>query len=405
MANPITCSFFFILTIFFLMTTIFFVDSSVCAASLTYNVVRYGARSGGSIDSSEAFLTAWNLACNAPQPATTLYVPPGRFLLKSVKFQGPCKSSKITIRIDGTLVAPSDYHVMGNIESWLFFKNVDGVAIIGGTLDGQGRGLWDCKMSGKSCPPGATSLLFSKSKRIEINGLTSMNSQLFHIVINTCENVKVEGVQVSAPGDSPNTDGIHVQQSSGVTISSSTIGTGDDCVSLGPGTDNLWIENVHCGPGHGIRQVIGSLGKEYEEAGVQNVTVKRVTFSGTQNGVRIKSWARPSTGFVKNVIFEDITVENSENPIIIDQNYCPHNQECPGETSGIKISGVTYNNIHGTSASKVAIKQDCSSTAPCTNIRLDDVRLTYKNTQAYASCANAKGSTSGVVQPSSCLGA
>ncbi|KAK9949702.1 hypothetical protein M0R45_005219 [Rubus argutus] len=32
---------------------------------------------------------------------------------------------------------------------------------------------------------------------------------------------------------------------------------------------------------------IGSLGKEQEEDGVQNLTVKTVTFTGTQNGLRI----------------------------------------------------------------------------------------------------------------------
>ncbi|KAL9678263.1 hypothetical protein QQ045_016106 [Rhodiola kirilowii] len=187
-----------------------------------------------------------------------------------------------------------------------------------------------------------------------------------------------------------------------VTILTSVIGTGDDCVSIGPGTNNLWIENVNCGPGHGIS--IGSLEKDYEEAGVQNVTVKTVTFSGTQNGARIKSWARPSTGFVKNVVFEDITVQNAGNPItIIDQNYCPHNEACPGEASGVEISDVTYKNIHGTSTTKVAVKLDCSWSTPCKNIILDDVRLTYKDTQAEALCSNADGSTSGVVEPSSCL--
>lgn len=95
--------------------------------------------------------------------------------------------------------------------------------------------------------------MIANSTNIEINGLTSMDSQLFHIVIKTSQNVSLEGVQISAPGDSPNTDGIHVQQSTGVTILTSLIATGDDCVSIGPETSNLWIENVHCGPGHGIR--------------------------------------------------------------------------------------------------------------------------------------------------------
>lgn len=89
-----------------------------------------------------------------------------------------------------------------------------------------------------------------------VSGLTSLNSQMFHIVINGCQNVKAQGLKISAAGNSPNTDGIHVALSSTVTILNSIIGTGDDCISIGPGTSNLWIENVACGPGHGIRYSI-----------------------------------------------------------------------------------------------------------------------------------------------------
>lgn len=76
---------------------------------------------------------------------------------------------------------------------------------------------------------------------------------MFHILIDGCKKVKLQGVKVSAPGNSPNTDGIHVQLSTGVSIMNSHIGTGDDCISIGPGNSNLWIEGIACGPGHGIR--------------------------------------------------------------------------------------------------------------------------------------------------------
>lgn len=97
------------------------------------------------------------------------------------------------------------------------------------------------------------SLAISHSTNVRVSKLTSVNSKLFHIAFYGCTGVTVNGVKVSAPGDSPNTDGIHVQGSTGVTITGTNIKTGDDCISIGPGTSNLWIERVTCGPGHGIR--------------------------------------------------------------------------------------------------------------------------------------------------------
>lgn len=245
------------------------------------------------------------------------------------------------------------------------------------------------------------SLRFTNSDNVVINGVTSLNSQLFHIAVTNCRNVRMKGVRVSAPGDSPNTDGIHVEASTGVTILDSSISTGDDCVSIGPGTANLWIENVACGPGHGIS--VGSLGKSPREAGVQNVTVRTASFKGTQNGLRIKSWGRPSTGFARNILFQHVGMVDVKYPIVVDQNYCPHNQGCPGQASGIKISDITYQDIHGTSATPVAVKFDCSAKFPCTRIRMKDVKLTCKNRPAQSSCSHAAGSASGFVEPTSCF--
>ena len=67
-----------------------------------------------------------------------------------------CKNTAITIQIDGTLVAPNNYSVIGNSGTWLKFDKVTGVSIYGGTLDGKGAALWACKNSGHNCPKGAT---------------------------------------------------------------------------------------------------------------------------------------------------------------------------------------------------------------------------------------------------------
>ncbi|KAK4765488.1 hypothetical protein SAY86_026578 [Trapa natans] len=365
-----------------------------------YNVASFGATAGGRTDSSNAFLRAWASACSSTGPST-VYIPKGTFYVKSAAFNGPCRSSSITFRIDGTLLAPSNYMVIGNSGNWIIFRQVSRLNVYGGILNGRGPSLWACKATGKSCPIGATNLQFSNSNNVLVSGLRSVNSQMFHIVVSGSRNVKFQSIKISAPETSPNTDGIHIEHSMGITVLNSMMGTGDDCISIGPGASNIWVENVACGPGHGIS--IGSLGKDSIEQGVQNVTVKTVTFTDTQNGVRIKSWARPSTGFVRNILFQHAAMKDVQNPIIIDQNYCPSNNGCPNKASGIKITDVAYRDIHGTSATEVAVKFDCSSMNPCKNINLQNVKLTYGNKVARASCTNARGRASGFVQPSSCL--
>lgn len=78
-------------------------------------------------------------------------------------------------------------------------------------------------------------------------------------------------------------------------------------------------------------QRIGSLGWDLQEPGVQNLTVKSVAFRNSDDGVRIKTWARSSNAFVKNVLFKNIFMSNVKNPILIDQDYCPNSQNCPGK--------------------------------------------------------------------------
>ncbi|XP_042483416.1 polygalacturonase-like [Macadamia integrifolia] len=384
-----------------LLITFLFLLSLTNAIDLNV-ITDFGAKGDGKTDVNKAFSSAWAAACKSSE-ASTIHIPhKGRFLLSPIEFQGPCNNSKITFLMDGILVAP-DYKKMESSENWIMFYGVDGVSITGrGYLDGQGTSLWECKAAGNNdCPTGAASLSFYSSKNILVQNVGSTNAKLFHIVLYSSQNVAIQGVSINAPGDSPNTDGIHVQNSNKVRIFNASIRTGDDCISIGPGTQNMTIQRITCGPGHGIS--IGSLGSGEEEEIVQNVVVKSVVFNGTQNGVRIKAWGRPSNGFVKGVAFKQVVMKNVQNPIVIDQNYCPHNTDCPHKNSGIQISGVTYTNIVGTSATQVAMFFNCSSTSPCKGIGLEDIKLTYNDQTAQSFCKNVHGTASGVVSPKSCL--
>lgn len=123
---------------------------------LTFNVVDFGTKpNNAETDSSKALQLAWMHACSSSKPAT-IYVPKAKFYVRSATFNGPCKNNDITIRIDGALMAPSDFHLTSNSENWILFHNVNGVTVLGGILDGQGTQLWACKNSANTCPRGTT---------------------------------------------------------------------------------------------------------------------------------------------------------------------------------------------------------------------------------------------------------
>lgn len=167
-------------------------------------------------------------------------------------------------------------------------------------------------------------LRFNFVKNAMIQDITTKDSKQFNVNVLGCQNITFHRFTVSNPGDSINTDGIHIGRSTGVKILESNIGTGDDCVSLGDGSKNVTIQKVNCGPGHGIS--VGSLGKWKAEEPVAGIYVKDCTITGTTNGVRIKTWPAAEAGTASDMHFEGITLNNVAFPILVDQEYCPWNQ-------------------------------------------------------------------------------
>lgn len=72
---------------------------------------------------------------------------------------------------------------------------------------------------------------------------------------------------------------------------------------------------------------IGSLGRYENELDVSGIVVSKCTLKGTMYGVRIKTWAGSGPSQASDITFEDITMEDVNNPIIIDQKYGSHSSE------------------------------------------------------------------------------
>jgi len=237
-----------------------------------------------------------------------------------------------------------------------------------------------------------------------VSGITLLNSKFFHMNVFQCKGITIKDVTVTAPGDSPNTDGIHMGDSSKVTITGTTIGVGDDCISIGPGSTEINITGVTCGPGHGIS--VGSLGRYKDEKDVTDVNVKDCTLKKSTNGVRIKSYEdAASTLTASKLHYENIAMEDVANPIIIDMKYCPNKICTKNGASKVTIKDVSFKNITGTSSTPEAVSLLCSDKLPCTGVTMDNVKVEYKgtNNKTMAVCNNAKGSATGCLKELACL--
>ncbi|XP_059595532.1 probable polygalacturonase At3g15720 [Vitis vinifera] len=263
----------------------------------TINVRDFGAIGDGTTDDSQAFLKAWKKACGIQAGYVNFIIESGKaFLLKPIRFEGPCRASYINIQVLGTITAPKSIYEWGgqSVDNWLIFFRINGLI----------------------------ALSFVGCNNLKLDHLNLINSPRRHVVIFNINGATISNLNIIAPKESPNTDGIDIGQSTNIQLHYCNIKTGDDCIAIGPSSFYINISNIACGPGHGIS--IGSLGLNGRTDKVEEVQVRDCTFTGTRNGVRIKTWEGGS-GYARKILFEGITLNAADNPIIIDQYYCPNN--------------------------------------------------------------------------------
>ncbi|CAM8916502.1 unnamed protein product [Rhodiola kirilowii] len=385
----------------------------------TYNVLDFGAKGDGVTEDTKALTAAWTTACGNKGGNPTILLPGGKtFLVKVINFDGTnCTFSSVHFQLEGNIAAPATTDWTSCSDNWIGFVNITGLTLDGnGIIDGHGQAFWASRNQTlhknqndelyyqelDDCDSVPSALFFVYCTNLQINNVNTINTPGVHFSIKFSSQVGISNVNITAPEDSPNTDGINIFGSVNVTINHTNIATGDDCIAVNSGSQFFNISNVACGPGHGIS--VGSLGKNGGHATVSDIHVMDSSFTNTQNGARIKTYVGGS-GYAKRITFEGITLSNAGNPILIDQHYCAHNT-CPDEgTSAVHISDISFINFRGTSADEAAIKLLCDKVQDCSDIFLNDVDITSTNpkTPAQANCTFVTGTQTKTSPPVSCL--
>jgi galacturan 1,4-alpha-galacturonidase len=235
---------------------------------------------------------------------------------------------------------------------------------------------------------------------VEITGIKFLNPPAWSTFMVRTKNVAFDRCRFDAFSTNKNlpknTDGFDTLNVDGFRVTNTEIDVGDDCVSPKPNTTNIHIENVWCNNTHGVS--MGSIGQypgtlDY----ITNAYIKNVTLLNGQTGARLKAWAGPNVGYgyIRNITYEDITIGNTDAPIILDQCYINIKPDiCQKYPSKVNISDIRFINVRGTSSGKrgnTVVNLKCSPGAECKNIVLKNVNIESPKGKAVIVCDNIKG--------------
>jgi polygalacturonase len=309
-------------------------SSSALHAASTCNARDFGAKGDGSTKDTAAIQKAID-ACAAKGGGTVLLTA-GTYLSAPIVLK-----SNIELHLDkgATLLGSPDHadypakteFRLPGLQSLVSATNAENVAITGeGTIDGQGESWWqeartvhDAGVMGNPHPRPRL-VVFDHCKHVRIEGVTIQNSPFWQVVPYYSDDVIIRNVRILAPPRAPNTDAVDPFSSSHMVIDHLYADTGDDDIAIksgainSPGGDDpvhdIVITDCTFLHGHGL-----SIGSELA-GGAYNIVAERISFEGTDNGIRVKA-NRDRGNDVGNLVFRDITMKNVKNPIVISEYY------------------------------------------------------------------------------------
>ncbi len=340
------------------------------------SILDFGAVSDGKTLNTKAFADA---IAAAKETKETVCVPAGTYLTGTVNLQG------VSLYLEaGAVILGSpdlnDYPVqdyvhneMGPLRALIVNLGHDHVSVTGaGTIDLNGTAFYDTtKMNippyGKvftkeqeaECTyyigkrPGQC-IFFYDSKDILLSGITILNAPCWTISINSCENVRLLGLEINTHLNVPNDDGIHIASSKSVVIANCRISSGDDCIALSCITDwtrpceDIVITNCV------LRSCSKAIVIGYIYSVVRNVLISNCIIKESNRGLTIM--CHDECGLVENIRVSNCIVDtkvragnwwgNGE-PIAI--MAVPQDKHLPKEQKPERtIQGACVRNIHFT---------------------------------------------------------
>lgn len=199
-----------------------------------------------------------------------------------------------------------------------------------GTLDGSGdRGDWWTwpkeTRDGARRPRG---LHLVSCSNVQLLGFAIRNAPSWTIHPQGCRQLTAAGLFISAPFDSPNTDGFNPESCRDVTITGVRFSVGDDCIAVKAGKRGPNGEDDHLSETRGVRVshclmerghgglVIGS----EMSGGVHDVSIENCAMVGTDRGLRLKT-RRGRGGAITDIAMRSVLMDGVETALSANAHY------------------------------------------------------------------------------------
>ncbi|MBS0419827.1 MAG: hypothetical protein JSR66_19100 [Proteobacteria bacterium] len=356
------------------------------------NPLSFGAVADGKTDNTTAIQNAIN-SCASQGGGTVELSPSG----SNSYVTGPVTLESHThLQIDKavTLQATTNHsRYVPAYLNWVYVPNealisckgctdvgITGAGIIdgaGGQLQANGGPSWWTLAAGENVAtnPSVRPYLveFYQCNQVSVSGVTLRNAPVWTQVFRFSDTITETNTTISAPGNSPNTDGVDLVGATHVVMSGLTIATGDDSIAIKSGlpieasdprqaglpqmaTAHVQVSNVTISGGHGL-----SIGSEASN-GVNDVLIQGVHFSFSGNGIRIKT-GRDRGSRIFGITYKDITMDHVFVPITVNEYYPaangptepPFQKSQPITASTPFVHDITLQNVTATGAAQQSI--------------------------------------------------
>merc|ERR1711865_608905 len=319
-----------------------------------FSVESYGARGNGWTDDTSSIQKAIDDCVHGG--GEVRFQADKVYLSRSLKIEG----SHCALNLPhGAMIKFDDNPQSYDHSSHLIEIKGQHIAIVGGgVFNGQGKKWWD----GKICSKGEIAAAIISRVREDDCWRPRMLS---------VEDSEIDHVTVLAP---PSETEVAVAGTSGPS------------------------HNTDAVDGHGT-----SIGSCDSDTALENITFRNIVFNSTTAAMRIKTRPGAKNAYVRDCLWENLSLYDVRTTVLIDMFYDHGNNE----TTDFDVSNITVRNV--TAYGKVNPETDkdvtpgflnCQETSPCHNIHLEHIHQ-VDNPDYPFECSNAYG-TWVDVQPSPC---